>query len=246
VPSCFKQIGELGAYFISRYKADTNIYDAETGAKLDLPELLAHQSFVVRDVLLGKEAKLSVRIICHKLTDEQSAARRRKANLLAKGHGYKSSQRNQKLLQWSIFITNIAENKVSAQHIWTIYRARWQIELLFKLYKSHITIEVIKGKNNRFRVLCELYAKLCALVVFHGISSCVELKTDTELSLTKALVELKKRARELFLTLNQKFNHLQDFLKKLLVDWSKFCLKDRYRKTRVSTLNMLKSIAVNP
>ena len=80
-------------------------------------------------MLLGKEAKLSVRIICHKLTDEQSAARRRKANLLAKGHGYKSSQRNQKLLQWLIFITNIAENKVSAQHIWTIYRARWQIDI---------------------------------------------------------------------------------------------------------------------
>jgi IS4 transposase len=246
VPGCFRKISELGAYFISRYKADTNIYDAETDTKLDLLELLEHQSFLARDVLLGKEVKLPVRIICHKLTDEQSTVRRRKANLLAKGHGYKSSQRNQKLLRWSIFITNIPEKKVSAQHICMIYRSRWQIELLFKLHKSHMKIEVIKGKKNIHRVLCELYAKLCAVLMFQGISSCVELKKGTEFSPTKALLELQKRGRELFLVLNKKMGILRDFLKKLVFDWSKFCLKDRYRKTRVSSLNMLKSIDVNP
>lgn len=71
---------------------------------------------------------------------------------------------------------------------------------------------------------------ICQAVCTRSLSWNIKLgrvKTDTELSLTKALVELKKRARELFLTLNQKFYHLQDFLKKLLVDWSKFCLKDR-------------------
>jgi hypothetical protein len=77
------------------------------------------------DVLLGKEAKLPVRIICYKLTDEQSRGIRRKANLLAKGHKCKSSQRKQQLLQCSLFITNIPESKISAEHIWTIYQARW-------------------------------------------------------------------------------------------------------------------------
>lgn len=243
VPACFKRISELGGYFISRYKADTNIYDLETEEKLDLLKLLEPKSFMVRDVLLGKEAKLPVRIICHKLTDEQSTARRRKANLLAQGHGYKSSQRNQRLLQWSIFITNIPESKINARHIWSIYRARWQIELLFKLYKSHIKIEANKQKTtNTSRILCELYAKLCALLIFHGISSCTALNPETELSPTKALLEFKKRARELFLILKEELDNLQIFLKKLIFDWSKFCLKDKHRKTRVSTLNMLKSI----
>jgi hypothetical protein len=246
VPGSFRAISETGAYFISRYKADTNLYEAENDSKLDLSKLLENKSFMTRDVLLGKEARLPVRIICHKLTDEQSAARRRKANLLAKGHGYKSSQRNQQLLQWSIFITNIPESKVSAENIWTIYRARWQIELLFKLYKSHIKIEVTKGKTNASRVLCELYAKLCATLIFHGISSCTELQQGREISLTKAFLELKKRGRELFLILNQKLSKLQDFLKKLISDWSKFCLKDKRRKTRLSSLNMLRSITINP
>ena len=47
---------------------------------------------------------------------------------LANIHKYKSSQRNQQLLQGSLFITNIPESKISAEHIWTIYRARWQID----------------------------------------------------------------------------------------------------------------------
>ena len=60
--------------------------------------------FLENEVLLGKETKVKVRIICQKLTEEQSMARRRKANRLARSHGYTSSQRNQKLLNWSIFI----------------------------------------------------------------------------------------------------------------------------------------------
>ncbi len=246
VPGSFRRISESGAYFISRYKADTNLYEKGSDLKLDLPRLLENKTFITMDVLLGKEAKLPVRIICYKLTDEQSIVRRRKANLLAKGHKYKSSQRNQQLLQWSLFITNIPESKISAEHIWTIYRARWQIELLFKLYKSHIKIETIKGKSNSYRVLCELYAKLCGALIFHGILGCAELRSDNEISMTKAVLELKKRSREMFLILNQNLKNLQNFLEKLVLDWSKFCLKDRYRKTRLSSLNMLRSIDIKP
>lgn len=246
VPGCFDQINQIGAYFISRYKSDTNIYDAHTGAKLDLLTLLNQKIFLEKEVFLGKELKLPVRIICHKLTDEQLDTRRRKANILAKSHGYTSSQRNQRLLSWTIFITNIPSSKISAQYIWSIYRVRWQIELLFKMYKSHVRIETIKSKTNSSRILCELYAKLCVILIFHGITSCVDLEADRELSLTKALVEFKKRSRELFVILDKTLNGLLIFFKKLVVDWSIFCLKDRYRKTRISTLNRIKEIALNP
>nr|WP_265036034.1 IS4 family transposase [Wolbachia endosymbiont (group A) of Anomoia purmunda] len=237
VPSSFKQIDEAGAYFVSRYKSDTNIYDIETNQKIELLECLEGQSLLEMEVLLGKEVKIKVRIICQKLTEEQSIIRRRRANKLAKSHGYTSSQKNQKLLDWSIFITNVPESKISAEQVLTVYRVRWQIELLFKLYKSHIRLDELKGKP--YRVLCELYAKLCAILIFHGIVGCIKLKENTELSLTKAFIELKRRIRELFLALSSKINNLRIFLKKLTTDWSQFSVKDRYRKTRVSTLSSL-------
>ncbi len=174
VPSSFKQINEIGAYFISRYKSDTNIYDIETGQKIDLLEHLGDRSFLEQEVLLGKETRVKVRIIFKKLTEEQAMARRRKANRLARSHGYTSSQRNQKLLNWSIFITNVPKSKINAEQILVVYRIRWQIELLFKLYKSNIRLDKLRGKP--YRVLCELYAKLCAILIFHGIVGCTELK----------------------------------------------------------------------
>ncbi|WP_114517839.1 IS4 family transposase, partial [Wolbachia endosymbiont of Cylisticus convexus] len=243
VPSSFKQINEIGAYFISRYKSDTNIYDIETGQKIDLLEHLEDRSFLEQEVLLEKETKVKVRIICKKLTEEQAMVRRRKANKLARSHGYISSQRNQKLLNWSIFITNVPKSKINAEQILVVYRIRWQIELLFKLYKSNIRLDKLRGKP--YRVLCELYAKLCAILIFHGIVGCTELKKNTELSLTKAFIELKRRVRELFLALNNKIKGLNIFLKKLTITWSQFSLKDKYRKTRVSTLTSLNLLTIS-
>ncbi len=178
--------------------------------------------------------------MCHKLTKEQSEGRRRKANILAKARGYKSSQRNQNLLDWSIFITNIPEHKVSIKHIATIYRTRWQIELLFKLYKSHFKIEFLKGKSNASRILCELYAKLYGIIIFHTISNCLISKISQEVSMTKAFLEFKRRVSELTLAFKKSINKLKNFFKNLRLAWSNFCLKDKYRQTKKSTLSSLK------
>lgn len=45
VPGSFKEIDKAGAYFISRYKSDTNIYDTETGAKIGIIEHLRDRNF---------------------------------------------------------------------------------------------------------------------------------------------------------------------------------------------------------
>jgi len=183
-------------------------------------------------------------MVCHKLTREQSEGRSRKANALAKARGYKSSQRNQDLLDWSIFITNIPDNKVSIKHIATIYRTRWQIELLFKLYKSHFKIENLKGRGDSSRILCELYAKLCGIIIFHSISNYMISKIPHEVSATKAFLEFRRRIKELSLALKKSINKLKNFFKDLRIAWSNFCLKDKYRKTKKSTLYSLKLINI--
>ena len=80
-----------------------------------------------------------------KLAKGQAEGRKRKANRLAKSHGYKSSKRNQELLNWSIFITNISSEILSFPDVFRLYKLRWQIELLFKLYKSQVEIDKFKG-----------------------------------------------------------------------------------------------------
>ncbi len=58
------------------------------------------------------------------------------------------------------------------------------------------------------------------------------------------MIELKRRARELFLALNCPVSNIRSFLEKLISAWSKFSLKDKYRKTRISSLNSLKSLTI--
>ncbi len=190
---------------------------------------------------------MKVRIIAQKLTEDQSNERRRKANKSAKSHGYTSSQKNQKLLDWSIFITNVESSKISATQILTIYKIRWQIELLFKLYKSHIKLGNLKAKFKSYRVLCELYAKLCIALIFHSMCSLIPtLDKDSEISSTKAIIELQRRSRELFLAVNEGIEILQKFLQNLVIAWSKISLKDRYRKKRISSLSSLKLLTISP
>lgn len=61
--------------------------------------------------------------------------------------------RNQHLLDWSIFITNTDQTMLSLNQVISTYKARWQIELLFKLYKSQMKLENVKGKSKSYRVL---------------------------------------------------------------------------------------------
>lgn len=241
VPSSFKHIQENRAYFISRYKADTNLYDPHTHEKIDLLELLKNQTFVTQEILLGSQVKLKVRIVCQKLNPEQASYRKRKANKLAKSHQYISSKRNQNLLGWALFVTNVPAAYVAAEDLATLYKLRWQIELLFKLYKSYGEIDEF-GHKKSYRILCQLYAKLIGIIVFHGLVNCFKTPPGNEFSLVKAFIHFKSHSRELFLALRQKAKNLRLLIKNILTSWSRFSLKDKYRKSRLSTFNTLNLI----
>ena len=172
-------------YFLSRYKADINLYKPDTNEKIDLLVLLKNQEFMAKEFLLGSQPKLKVRVVCQKLTQEQAAYRRRKANRLAKSRGYTSSRRNQNLLDWAIFIINIPSSYVAVEDLSKLYRLRWQVELLFKLYKSYGGIDKFYSKKP-YLVLCQIYAKIIAMAMFHSLANCLCLQQGKESSPMKA------------------------------------------------------------
>ena len=74
-------------------------------------------------------------------------------------------QRHLHLLAWSVFITNVPRDWLAAKDIMLLYRLRWQVELIFKLWKSLAKLDAI-AHCGPHRFLCQFYARLLALLVF--------------------------------------------------------------------------------
>ena len=83
-----------------------------------------------------------------------------------KKKGRTPSDRQRVLCQWLVLITNLAADQFSLEEIFILYRVRWQIELLFKRWKSLAGLGRSRG-HRAYRVLCETYAKLLGCLVQH-------------------------------------------------------------------------------
>jgi hypothetical protein len=103
--------------------------------------------------------------------------RRRRAKDHAKKRGTSLSQSYLFLLGWTLFVTNAPETMISLKHVYDFYRMRWQIELIFKLWKSYCGLNSILGWR-KVRVLTELYAKMIAIVIVHFLLASLRIPDE--------------------------------------------------------------------
>lgn len=162
-----------GVYWISRLPACLTV-QPEGGSSQPVSEFLEGQRSQVRslDVWLSvgqpgkKSPPLKCRFIAVRCPQEVAARRRQKVHETARRKGKTASQRQLVLCDWTVLITNVPTEKLSIPEAWELYCTRWQIELLFKRWKSLGQIQV-STKWKAERVLCELYAKLLGMLVAH-------------------------------------------------------------------------------
>jgi len=228
----FETLAQAGAYFISRLQTQTGVYDPLSAAAIDLEALLARaptQGDV--DVALGRVSQLSVRLIFQKLPADVVAERRRQAKRKAQHKGYTCSARHLNLLAWSVFITNVPRDWLSATEVMLLYRVRWQVELIFKLWKSQAKLDVI-ANCGPLRFLCQFYARLLALLVFHWLLDDFSVDDPaTELSLPKAFAIIQRYAARLRSALAQPDQRLAAVLETLQRDLHRLALKQKRRKS---------------
>jgi len=65
-------------------------------------------------------------------------------------------------------MTNVLEELLSARAAWVLARVRWQVEILFRVWKSRFRVDECRNRHV-WRALCELYAKLRGVVVWHWL-----------------------------------------------------------------------------
>jgi hypothetical protein len=162
------RLSARGAYWLSHLSPPT-IVRGRDGARLDLPAWLARQGATVDEaVSLGGAARLPARLLGARVPVEVAAERRRKLRAAAARDGKTPPAARLALADWTLLVTNAPGERLSVTEALVLARARWQIELLFKLWKSHGRLASSRAAAP-WRVLCEVYAKLTALVIQHWV-----------------------------------------------------------------------------
>lgn len=201
-----RALHQAGGFFISRYKTGTDLFvkDETDGLiKLNWQKVLAQlkegQTTCLPEVYLGKE-KLKVRLLIEKLPEAVKEKRlfklKRKLANQSKNRSWLASEMKMLLVGYNLFITNTTEEQLLAPQVSLYYKLRWQIEILFKVWKSIMEIDKV-AKMSIFRFECYLYSRLIAILLSSHVNSMLKayLEDDKsfELSEWKVMKHLKKR-----------------------------------------------------
>jgi hypothetical protein len=128
----------------------------------------ATHGVVDASVQLG-EKRLPCRLLAVRVSPEIVARRRQKIREKARDHGREPSQEYLELQEWTIFVTNCPRSLLRWKEVVVLYRARWQIERLFKLWKSYNRLADRDAEATAAQQLAEVYARLVAVIIQHGI-----------------------------------------------------------------------------
>lgn len=165
-----QRIAAAGAYFLSRLQYGTSAFSPE-GRPLPLLDWLGRQGgpFVDRQVLVGAERKVACRIIAWRLPEEQ--ANRRRQRLIAEARrkdGRTPGAGRLAWCDWTTLITNAPPGLPGPEEAAVLYRARWQIERLFRRWKSQGLIDELAG-STATRQMVRVWSRLLAVLVQHWV-----------------------------------------------------------------------------
>jgi hypothetical protein len=127
---------------------------------------LQHTDRIDVTIRLGTAKRLDCRLVAVRLPEKVAQERLRKLRRTLKKKGRTISERQRVMCQWLVLITNLSAEQFTIEEICVLYRVRWQVELLFKRWKSLVGLGRSRG-HRPYRVLCETYAKLLGCLVQH-------------------------------------------------------------------------------
>jgi hypothetical protein len=156
-----------GVFFLMRYKAGIVLWSQ--GKRIDLlailPQVVGDQIELLVDVGANKVIK-GVRMLAERVPAEVATDRQERIRRAAVDHGKAMNPLVFELANWTIVLTNVPVHRLSFVQALALLRARWQIELLFKLWKEQGLVDEWTAEHP-WRILCEVYAKLLAMIVQH-------------------------------------------------------------------------------
>lgn len=162
----FATWNEQGVYWLTRFKVGTSVFGSD-GKALDL---LAHLESTVGSVVMpvrvGVREQLPAYLVAERIPDDAYPKRLARLQEQARLDQHPLSPRQAGFARWTIYLTNLPDLTFAQAHL--LARTRWQIELLFKLWKSHGKV-LLSRSADPIRQQCEGFAKLLGVLVAHWL-----------------------------------------------------------------------------
>lgn len=177
-----KYIAERDAFYVSRAKSDIRFHTAHPNPRYhpngDLMEKYAYERLVLEEIVatikrgeykeyplvyMGSNEKVLTRLVVYRMTKEEQLRQDHKIVRRDQTKPGKIKQKSKDLSGISMMVTNLPPS-VPAEEVISLYRCRWQIEILFKSWKSDFKIDNYREmKLERWE--CHLYTELITLLI---------------------------------------------------------------------------------
>lgn len=160
----FRDWNASGVSWLTRYKVGTRLHTPD-GQLLDLKTVLNSPSARCIPVMVGcGRNAFAAFLLAAPLPAAALTKRFARLHEQARLDQRPLSQRQLELAHWTLYLTNVPDLTFEQAHI--LGRTRWQIELLFKLWKSHAQV-LLSRSADPLRQQCEGYAKLLGVLIAH-------------------------------------------------------------------------------
>jgi hypothetical protein len=167
------EIEKKGAFYISKVNSRTSLFrkEGESSVRLDVAKLVRHLrgkniTSMKTQLYIGKENRVLANAIIQLVPEQLAAERIRKAGEKSRSRAWQTSDEYRAWAHINLYITNLSPENIAIEDIASIYKLRWQIELMFKTWKSHHRIHLYKYmKRERFESY--VYASLIGYIIQH-------------------------------------------------------------------------------
>jgi hypothetical protein len=171
----FEHIIDQEAFFLNRLTAGINVYERNGSSKIDFTKVRKRMKRkglkeMEMQVDIGRTHVVPVRLILQLLPDHITEERLRKAKKHAIKDKRNLTEEYKSRVFFNLFITNAHSSIIPIDAIRDIYRLRWQVELMFKTWKSFYRLDkCMQMKKPRFE--CYLYGLLLLIMINWEIGS---------------------------------------------------------------------------
>ena len=163
------QMSQAGVYFLMPLKDGVVTWLANKRVDV-LAVLQAHAEEEEQEyeILLGANKQVKCRLFARHASKEQIKRRHDQQDEYARKHGTVVTQRQREWVEWTLVISNVPAHLLTLAEALVLLRVRWQIELVWKLWKMQGQVDEWQTSNDA-RILCEVYAKLLGVLLQHWL-----------------------------------------------------------------------------